>query len=195
MTEEYLARKLSGRCTYPGCAAMASDTCLLCDAHKEEANKRTKRVRSDWKGKKRCTRCGGRRSPRSRWGCVTCLIKVGRAKQVAKTKHKTKTERLRANTAVDAEGRVRYHGKAKRGAPSKATNNADAVADMRKALQRGEEALALVESDEVKALPRIQREEVKLAALAPFDLLRRTARELLEANRYPLGDEKPDDDE
>jgi hypothetical protein len=190
---KYKERQADGQCTYPGCELPAADGADLCHGHHAAAKARKRswisKQRARWRKKGRCTRCGRKRAPSSKWGCPKCLNEVRGARPRLVDQHVDKRSRIAARTAIDKDGRRRYRGQSRRGAPSRAATDEADIADIRKGTLRTEEGLSYASSDEVQALPRIQREEARQAALSWMHHVYRTAKDMLERNRYPLGDE------
>ncbi len=83
----------------------------------------------------------------------------------------------------DSDGWRRYRGKGRRGAPGAAVNDEQDLQDASKALERGRQALAYARSEEVEALPRIQRRAVLNEALAHLGLAGRTLGEVTQRNQ------------
>lgn len=171
----------SRRCARRGCrspAAEDSERCARCD-EKQRRYQRDymARKRQEWDAAELCTRCGGNRAPRSKW-CTGCLIATGRVHLEDRKSHvESRRDRIRARIVRGVDGRRRYHGQGKRGAPS--VDQVDSV-DLRHArrdFDHGVEGLAYFRSETVALMPRLQREDVKQAAVAK---LVETARRLLD---------------
>lgn len=73
--------------------------------------------------------------------------------------------RIAAMTRKDASNRTRYHGQGKRGMQPRIQLDGQDLGFARREIAAGEAGLQLLETDEVKAMGRIQREDVKNAAL------------------------------
>lgn len=172
----YQRRQLAGQCTRNGCPHDAVDGSDLCEAHVTSE-------RARWKAIKRKTRA--RR--RAKGQCIDCGKRVKGDRLCAK--HRIERDRYteratagvpesvptsaariaaatRAQTTSGNEGRVRYHGQGKRGAPSRAVQNAADVAKITRHLANATKALAFADSDATEQLPRIQRKGARDAALA-----------------------------
>lgn len=112
------------------------------------------------KRKKLCTRCAKRRrSPLSEWGCSRCLAETRRLKFPAVDRdvdhHGART---RDHLERDGYARTRFHGQAKRGAPSTATLDFMDLRDAIKDLAEAAHGYEYAQSKDVQEKPVIQRE-------------------------------------
>lgn len=195
---EYERRKANGLCTKCGVDSPDDQLCPGCSAAKREARAASAtRQRAARRKKKQCARCG-LPSP-ERYECTACAIASGReprrssavgtAVGTARAERPTAipishgaihAARRAAATAVDADGRTRYHGRGKRGHPSRADVDAFDVRIMRTELDRAEVALARYHDAANQDRPRIQRDEPLREALGHLDLVSRQIEEFVE---------------
>jgi hypothetical protein len=177
---DYERRKLSNRCTYPGCDAELADRQCAEHGDRERVRKRLwiAAKREEWRAAKRCTRCGGPRKAGSKWGCAGCIVDLLGFVDV----DVDKSARVAAATAIDADNRTRYHGQARRGPPSKASLNAQDFDDAVRLAVRAKAECEYASGPEVSELPRAQRDDERQKAIAT---LRRVVRhELVVLSRY-----------
>lgn len=180
----YQRRKEEGLCTR--CGVPAADDSSLCAPH-----------RDDQKGRVRAAVAKLRHRRRRSGLCLYCDTPVGRgeysclAHRVARDRLSgvkpsgvnnavNKSERVAAATRKDADGRIRHHGQMKRGNQPHGQLNRQDVGFARVAMAAGEAGLDLCETVEVKAMPRIQREDVKRAALHQLERARGHIADVLE---------------
>lgn len=187
----YLDRKLGEKCTYPGCEEPPGDT-NECDRHRDEHRARAKKSaskrRARWARKRRCTRCGRKRSAKSSWGCVRCLTQLGRLRSDAAT-HVDKSERIAARLipwrdSPTNANRVRLRGGSRGRQPIVVEDRFD----LGKAKECVVDGLAGIEffwSPEVQSLPRAQAAEVRAAALSKLEQCKRWIDEVLVRNGMP----------
>lgn len=176
-------KQLKGTCVRKRCEELATDG-DYCAAHAEaqRAYQRAymKRHRSKWRQKKRCTRCGRKRSPDSKWGCTKCLRELGRLGSAAVKKH---VENHRDHREGDGWTRTRYHGQPKRGAPSTPVLDSMDLKDALKDLVRATEGYAYAQSEEVQQLGAIQRDNETDSWIAAAVRVRRTLSQI--EDRHP----------
>lgn len=192
------------RCDRRGCQRAAADDSEKCAKHAEDQRRYQReymaRQRETWEKKRRCTRCGGKRAPKSKW-CGGCLVKNERVHHSAVKSHvENRRDRIRArlipweNSPQNA-GRVRLRG-GKRGAPSVEQLDGVDLRYARRDFDHGVEGLAYFRTPEVQSMGGMQRDDVKREALAKLaeargwinDILRRHKHEEIE-----VGDEKEDE--
>lgn len=195
---EYERRKAAEECTK--CCASVKGTddqlCPSCRGTKKTADASSiQRQRTARRKKKQCARCG-RPSP-DRYECEECARAAGRlplqrapgsvGPAVGPVSHGAiHAARRAAATAVDSDGRTRYHGRGKRGHPSRADVDAFDVRIMRTELDRAEVALAAYHDAANQDGPRIQRDEPLHEALGHLDLVSRQIEEFEERARRRL---------
>lgn len=114
--------------------------------------------------------------------CLACRVLRQKIRKADGTRDKEldKSDQIAAATRTHEDGRTRYHGQGKRGQQPQAQLNRQDLGMARKALDAGEQGLGLLETDEVKALPRIQRADVKQAAAHQLDRATRHIDDVLE---------------
>lgn len=175
------------RCPQP--AKDDSDFCPAChDKQKLYQRKAMEKKRRGWEKKKLCTRCGRKRKPRHPWGCMRCLMLLGRLRRRegdVKQKRDRVAARIRLETRADGRTRRRYHGK-HRGRASGAEMDEETLREIREATQRCADGLAIARAPEHAELPAIQRAEAIKAALSYLHLAGRFITEMLERHRYPM---------
>lgn len=182
-------------CKRRGCRARPLDDSEFCRPH-DEAQKRynreyDQRRRERWEAEGKCTRCGADQRKRDSMWCAACLIRLGKVrksdlKQQLENRAQRIAERLIPwENSPQNEGRLRLRG-GKRGAPSGETVDEADISDLRIYIEKASQGLSLANSDEVQAMPRIQRDEAKQAAMAWVALLVRAGLVMLKRKRYPL---------
>ena len=166
-TLAYLEAKVAQRCTYHGCKRAPADSSQLCPRHLRKQRKydtqSKKRSRAANRAAGLCAFCP---TPSKKYRCAACLVS---ARQVPKS-HSVqngvdKSARIAAATRTHADGRTRYHASGKRGSQPAEKLDAEDINWARAALSAGEAGLQMLATEQVKAMPRIQREDVKHAAL------------------------------
>lgn len=183
----YIARKLESKCTYPGCTRQPGNT-NECDEHaaasRRRAAKSIRRRRAKWRRTGKCTRCGGKRSPASTWGCARCLIDLGRGRSPDVSTHVDKSNRIAAQTAVDKDGRSRFHGQGRRGVPPRSQTDEQDLLDADKGLTNGRNGLRLL-ADPIHAdFPRAEKRRAEMAALDHLASACRFIEEVLDRHHY-----------
>lgn len=195
-------KQQTGVCVRKRCGAPAADGSDYCARHAEHqrqynasymARRRAERLR-----KKLCTFCGARLARRD-WpspgdrtaSCPACRIKRDRMKTAGvKSSVENRTERIAARVeevldATDGYARKRFRG-GKRGAPKAEQLDEADLRDLRLYVEKAAAGLALANSDEVQALPRIQRDEAKHAAMSWVALLVRAGLVFMKRKGIPL---------
>jgi hypothetical protein len=165
----YEDRKLAGLCTR--CGGPAADDSSLCAKHRDDQRGRTARTMARIRAARveagLCVWCPGTRPTKVAAGetsCLACRIRRRRVKPLGGVHNDVhKHERIAARTATHADGRTRYHGQQRRGQQTHAQLNAQDVEMASECFDSFKAGLALIESAEVKALPRVQRDDVKAA--------------------------------
>jgi hypothetical protein len=168
-TKIYQERKEAGLCTR--CGAPAADGSQFCEVHLDAdrayKKKYARKMRRRHQRAKVCLECGATRRKGDKL-CLKCRVRRNRLSVVALPgveNRVEKSDRIAAMTATHADGRTRYHGQGRRGQQPRAQLNAQDLGFARAALAAGEAGLQMLDTPEVRALPRIQREDVKHAAL------------------------------
>ena len=192
----YQQRKESGLCTR--CGTQAVDGAQLCAPHLKNARQRTKLAmdkRRVARAKAGCCVDCGRRAEKGATKlaprCKACRIAAGRFKRTVVNKSvNSRTADLAAATRISTlggeEGRTRYYGKQKRGAPALAVTNADAGREITKQVATAVLADQLADSPDVAALPRLQRIETRDAAGGVWLLAARMIRDHLVRRRIDV---------
>jgi hypothetical protein len=91
-----------------------------------------------------------------------------------------------AITEGDGRTRQRFRGQLRTGPQSRAQLDDQDCDYAERALRRGREGLAAARAPEVQSLPRIQRKDAELAALAQIAHARRFLDEVCVRNRYQI---------
>ncbi len=167
MTEDYLARKVNGRCTRPGCRRRASGESVLCHGHRQAAisyqNRYNRRKR---KNRKVCLDCP-RKTGEGRY-CIRCASRrtARRPRKIrAGEKAGEKKAAIERRTSLDADGRSRFHGQERRGQQPRAQLDKKDIQDAIAALVQADAALDMVRSPGNATLPRMQIKEAVDAVL------------------------------
>ena len=184
----YQDRKVAIVCTRPGCTAEPSDDCNECPPHRLDSQKRRRRHRLKnrrlWAKKRLCLRCGGKRKQGRKW-CAKCLIREDRARSLAEDKQRdNNAERVTREVEGDGYARTRRHGQARRGQQPWWQLDAQDLDDAIVLLQRTKAGLELARDAEAAEMPRVQRQEIKHAALALAAHAGRFIDEVLDRNHY-----------
>lgn len=188
--QEVLADPL--RCVQKGCREQALDGKDRCGPHYAAARaadrKYKRRKRKEWKRKKRCTRCGGKRLPGHGWGCAACVAELGALSKVFGERHVYNRRPTATGFDSRAEGdgyeRRRYRGQGKRGRqPTEQLDDQD-LRDAGKHFERAVEALKAHNSDKGKALPVVQRRELRDTADAEFNRVVGLIEDIWRRHRY-----------
>lgn len=181
---DYQLRKESGRCVYPRCDKLAADDSVWCPAHRDyhrKAGRDSKvRVRAELREAGKCVDCR-RRSQTYR--CPVCRAKLGDippSKTVLKDVQNERSSHYRIDPAARGRKEVpRYVGRSRRGAPSAALLDDQDLDEALDEVRKAKEALAYSRSDEVKAMPKIQRDGILRAALGRVERASRWLDEVL----------------
>lgn len=193
----YEQRKLAGDCTRCGCALSDERTqagesmCEPCHGYMLAAKRRSaKRRRAAWKRKRLCGECGKKRRPGGKL-CPACSVRKGALATMFR-EHSVEHGRDQPTAAWDGRleqspdgklrARRRFHGQGKRGRQSIEQLDEQDIADARACIEDGWKGLAYHRSDEVQALPRIQRDDVKREAIAKLRRGQRWLDEVIERN-------------
>ncbi len=159
-------KKIASVCTYAGCEVPAGEASEECPYHHKRTKARKRKYdrkrRARYARRKLCVTCGRRRRGQARH-CAGCLIRLGRLKKSGADKGADKRLQISARTIVDKEGRTRYLGQSRRGAPSVGQLDEWDLALGRKEGAHADEGHAHYQSAEVQAMPRIQREDIRQA--------------------------------
>lgn len=187
----YIEKKLAGVCTRAGCSIAASDTSLLCEAHRRDAIAREVRSKAKARRARRaqglCAECGVVKTKRYR--CSSCLIRLGKLRRpmvdTVVDKRTRVASRITVGSFAKEEGRSRYRGaQARRGPPGVAREDAADFSDAIRSIERGRDGVAHAHSDEVKQMPLAQRQDVMRRALSQADHGARFIESILERHRY-----------
>jgi hypothetical protein len=189
----YKQRQADGQCVRSGCRKQAVDS-DYCTEHHEETKARQREWirarRAKAKLKKLCSRCVKRqRRGRSAY-CSTCLIQQSRRRKLHVTRDVDKSARVASrmiaweNSPQNA-GRIRLRG-GDRGRPTIEQENRLDVEDARKNLGAAVDSITLADSEEVAALPAIQRRDVRRAAAHQWLLIARGALVIAKRNGAEL---------
>lgn len=196
--DSYEARKLSGRCTVRGCPRQAGDS-QLCDEHRAGRLKSQRRYaarrRAEARRKGKCQRCWKAKRYQDATMCLPCLAAVGGvnkranpdqslvARNVDSHRRRVAERMLAWENSPTNKGRMRMRGGG-RGRRSNAEENTADLRDLYRYAGKAIEDYARFESAEARALPPIQREENRQAAIGWVLLLVRTGIELCKRNGY-----------
>lgn len=181
---------LAEQCTYGRCRRAPTDGSDLCARHLRGKRKRQAR----WVAAKRarreaarlCIWCPESGPPRPADGgnsCKPCRIRRNRVRD---TEHGVDTgvdnraERIAARTRTHADGRTRYHGQPRRGGLAKRDLNRQDIELARECFETFVEGIQMIETDDVKKLPRIQRDGVVSAVAHQGDRTSRHIDDILE---------------
>lgn len=196
-TTGYYERKAAGLCTYYRCSSESTDDSVLCAKHLEAQRARKRQsqnaLRTQRRADGKCPGCGLVET--DDYLCSRCRVLQRRTKR-ARRGVEHKTEHNAAGWRQDMEqspdgvvrARNRYHGQGKRGRQPIAALDAQDLADARRCIETGVRQLADADKPEIKALPRIQRDEETAAALSCIQRARRWLNEVLE--RHGVEDEQ-----
>ena len=180
-TAVYLEKKLAGVCTYPRCQRTPAEGAQLCPRHLAKQRKRDARHKRRLRARRRdaglCAFCPAKSKT---YRCVACAVKAGFLPRSSVQSSVDKSARNAAQTRKHEDGRVRYHGQAKRGQQPAAQLNAQDVAMASECFDDFRAGLTLLESDEVKALPRVQRDNVRSAVCHQGERVSRHLDDVLE---------------
>lgn len=185
---DYQARKEAQRCTYPKCDEPPAEDTQLCTDHLADKRRRNKRhmkaTRKQLRHTGKCTRC---RKRSGTYLCDACKIALGVFvfptsnvdNSVDNSASKIPSQwRLEPGTT-----HYRYLGQAKRGPQSKALLDGQDLDFAVEEMQTARLALAYAQSDEVKAMPKAQRDDIMAAALAHVDRAERWLDEVRERHK------------
>ncbi len=169
---DYQQRKEQGLCTR--CGDPAADGAGLCEPHLDDQRKRVARSLAVSRDRRReaglCIMCPETRPtpvPAGERTCSACRIRRRRKPLSAERVNNdvNKRARIAAATRTHGDGRTRYHASGKRGSQPTEKLDAEDLLWARNAITIGEDALKMLLTPAVQQLPRIQREDVKHAAL------------------------------
>lgn len=194
---KYEQRLVDGECTRCGVElpedrkADGHSMCARCHGYMLTAKRRSaKKARLRWKRKRLCGECGKKRRPGGRL-CPVCSVRKGAVPRQF-LEHSVEHSRDRPDEQWDARveqspdgkprARRRFHGQGKRGRQSGAQLDEQDFLDARRCVEEGWQGLLYYRSAEVQSLPRIQRDEVKSAALAKFSRGQRWLEEIIDRN-------------
>lgn len=159
--------KFATHCTR--CGGEPADDSSLCPAHRDDERARKRlwmaKVRKQRQRHRRCRYCGGPRRLREK-SCLACRVRRNRlsALRVRVRQGHDRAEQIAAATRQDADGRTRYHGQGRRGNQTHAALNRQDVGHAERAFVAFKVGVALLDTDEVRLLPLVQRDDLKSAA-------------------------------
>lgn len=164
----YLEKKVAGVCTYSGCRRPPAEGIQLCTWHVRRQRKRSRTRNAKERAAARaaglCAICQVK--PSKSYRCPGCLVREGRVPKSAGVRNGVdKSARIAAATRTHADGRKRYHASGKRGSQPAEKLDAEDLGWARSAIKRGEDGMALLRSLKVQMMPKIQRDDVKAAAV------------------------------
>jgi hypothetical protein len=197
----YHERKERQICTYPGCPDDAGET-GECDRHTARSRRRKRRWKRQqlarqktllkiWARKRRCLRCGAKRVS-GHEHCTKCLVAIGTAPIVSGDKQVDKQQRIAAATTIDADGRNRYRGQAKRGRQSVAQLDDQDLRFALEALQKARDGIAWLSTVADGAMSKNEKQDAIGAALAHAIHSSRLVDDVLERHGYfkPIAPER-----
>ena len=189
--EAYLAKKLALCCTRcPAEPRSPATHGQYCEAHALEVHaiqRRSKRdVRRERRARGECALGCGRKS--RTWECRFCQAIRGRLPSSSVPKATADqtvdpVQGVAARVEVDGYARERYHGKARRGAPSKEQADATDLLMAQASFSRAMQALALLAKERPTLPAQIYRQE-REKALAQLGLCVRAIEEVLDRARF-----------
>jgi hypothetical protein len=142
-----------------------------------------------WSQKRLCLRCGSKRVLGEEH-CTKCLVLRGAALARAADKRvDNKRDRIADRTTIDADGRSRYRGQAKRGRQSVAQVDEQDLRYALESIQKAKDGLAFVAALP-PGMPRVQKQDAIHAALSLADQGARFIDEVLGRHNY-FGDIAP----
>lgn len=199
-----ISKRIAGTCLYSGCTEGAldgSDFCVSHDSHEKgrEAGKQRRR-RQALADKGRCIVAGCSRKVAKRKRpngtiqlrrCVQCSKRhrlAARAKAGVTGDRRgvpgATDERVTRDLEGDGYARTRYHGQSRRGQQPGWQLDEQDLDEAVSLLQRTKKGLELARDAEAAGVPRIQRQEIKDAALSLASQASRFVDEVLDRNRY-----------
>jgi hypothetical protein len=174
----YQQRLEAGECTYPGCDEPLCSGSSYCEEHWEDHKRRDREYRQRKRDARReaglCLECPGDKPARVRHPdttCIACRVRRRRLTRADGTtvggvgKRVDKDQRIAAATKVGEDGRERYHGQQKRGNQPHIQLDEQDLGYARDALEAGLAGLYVYEEAVRAKTPRIQREDIRSAAL------------------------------
>ncbi len=185
----YQARKEQGLCTRCGLPASDDQLCGDCASRlRPMIAASVQRLRRQRRKRKQCARCG-ERSP-DRYECLKCLLKLGRMPKSAMPAHGKPTvdpatgfqDRVEQSPDGKLRARRRFVGQGKRGRQSGAQLDNQDLDDAKSCMDHGVYALEYFRTDAVQVMPKVQREDVKAAAIAKLKQAQRWLGEVIDRN-------------
>lgn len=166
----YQQRKEASLCTR--CGAPAAEDSSLCEQHRDDLRERRANWIATFRETRRaqglCPYCpASRETPIGAEDamCLACRIARRKTSTVEVVDNVVdKGRRIAARTRTHADGRTRYHGQGRRGQQPKAQLIGQDLRYARAGLDAAVAGYAMLETDEVKQLPRIQRDDIGHAA-------------------------------
>lgn len=148
--DSYEARKADGRCTRHGCPDDAADDNGQCPRHRDESRARSRKsiakLRRRRARARRCRICGAKSG---RFRCLRCRLRKARGlprKRPGVNTGVNKRAAVATRTRKHADGRTRYHGRTRRGQPTRAQNDEQDIASAIEAVNGGRAELGRVEA-------------------------------------------------
>lgn len=187
----YEERKASSKCVQ--CRRPAAEDSSRCRKHRDAKRKRDRESAARIKAaRRRAGQCVGCKLPSTSYRCPACAEKSGHARGPAPGSNLSadKQARIAATTRKHADGRVRYHGQAKRGSQPIAQLDAQDHEAALRMIAAGYTRLGIYRSAAVQAMPRIQHESVKLQACQEIDHGAAFLESILERNGHPRADRR-----
>jgi hypothetical protein len=174
------------QCTRKGCREPASDGTAFCAPHHDDQKKRQKasmaKLRRRRRRAKLCVWCPDDRPtpvPRGESSCPLCRVKRSRVSMESVNNgvnNSDRDARIAAATKMHPDGRARYHGTGKKGKQPDIRLDGQDLGFARKAMTAGEVGLELYDLEVQKskakdpyALPKVQRDDIKDAALCQLN--------------------------
>jgi len=187
--EAYEIRKLAKQCTRCGkplsvkLLDAGKQECKRCGWVKRRAQKRAmRRLRATREKSKRCRNCN--RPSRDRRTCLVCVVAMGKlpVERASRAGDRTVSGTRISTTESDGYTRSRFVGQARRGAPSRETEDRWDLQSAKTSMERAFEGYA-VAGDPENGLSDADRVEARRAARGHLDLAIRFGEEILERNR------------
>lgn len=195
----YEQRKVEGLCTRCGKAAVEDGQ--LCAKHLKKLRAADRRSVAKRRAARRaagyCATCPKKKKRKSKtYRCATCMTKwmAANASVVSSVdRFDEKQDRIRARTAVEADGRTRYRGQTRRGRQTVGDLDEQDLDQLALYVAKAKAGLAYARRPEAADVPRIQRKEAEHAALGELAMGLRFGFDVCKRNRFDVPE--PVDDE
>lgn len=190
--DDYMQRKARGACTRSGCPLPALEDSLLCERHRAEQRARVRKALAKLRRKRRksgkCRECG-RPAERGYSRCLRCRTRRRRhggrgPKRPVETRVENNRSKVAERTAVDVDGRSRYHGQERRGQPAGAQLDEWDLDKALRGLLAGRDSLRKIEEALASGTSKSELKAAKHEALALLNLGIGFAEEVLERGGY-----------